>query len=261
MMGTGTVVNAVAIAAGGALGLLAGRGIKVRYQETVIHGLSLCVMVLGLKMALAGQHTLFVISGLVLGILVGEALNIEGKLEQVGLYLGKRFSQKGETGAFAKGFLTTSLIYCVGAMAIVGSIQDGLNGDASTLYTKAMIDGLSAIMYGANMGAGVMASALSVFFYQGTLTLLSSFIGPFVTDAVAQEISAAGGILIFGIGLTMSKIITMRVGNMIPGLFIVAVMTYFLDRNEDLSISSLRSIMDGYIGVIAQLVRAHRSHR
>lgn len=154
MMGTGTVVNAVAIAAGGALGLLAGRGIKVRYQETVIHGLSLCVMVLGLKMALAGQHTLFVISGLVLGILVGEALNIEGKLEQVGLYLGKRFSQKGETGAFAKGFLTTSLIYCVGAMAIVGSIQDGLNGDASTLYTKAMIDGLSAIMYGANMGAG-----------------------------------------------------------------------------------------------------------
>lgn len=227
MMGTGTVVNAVAIAAGGALGLLAGRGIKVRYQETVIHGLSLCVMVLGLKMALAGQHTLFVISGLVLGILVGEALNIEGKLEQVGLYPGKRFSQKGETGAFAKGFLTTSLIYCVGAMAIVGSIQDGLNGDASTLYTKAMIDGLSAIMYGANMGAGVMASALSVFFYQGTLTLLSSFIGPFVTDAVAQEISAAGGILIFGIGLTMSKIITMRVGNMIPGLFIVAVMTYF----------------------------------
>lgn len=227
MMGTGTVVNAVAIAAGGALGLLAGRGIKVRYQETVIHGLSLCVMVLGLKMALAGQHTLFVISGLVLGILVGEALNIEGKLEQVGLYLGKRFSQKGEIGAFAKGFLTTSLIYCVGAMAIVGSIQDGLNGDASTLYTKAMIDGLSAIMYGANMGAGVMASALSVFFYQGTLTLLSSFIGPFVTDAVAQEISAAGGILIFGIGLTMSKIIAMRVGNMIPGLFIVAVMTYF----------------------------------
>ena len=227
MMGTGTVVNAVAIAAGGALGLLAGRGIKVRYQETVIHGLSLCVMVLGLKMALAGQHTLFVISGLVLGILVGEALNIEGKLEQVGLYLGKRFYQKGETGAFAKGFLTTSLIYCVGAMAIVGSIQDGLNGDASTLYTKAMIDGLSAIMYGANMGAGVMASALSVFFYQGTLTLLSSFIGPFVTDAVAQEISAAGGILIFGIGLTMSKIIAMRVGNMIPGLFIVAVMTYF----------------------------------
>ncbi|WP_302015385.1 DUF554 domain-containing protein [Acidaminococcus intestini] len=227
MMGTGTVVNAVAIAAGGALGLLAGRGIKVRYQETVIHGLSLCVMVLGLKMALAGQHTLFVISGLVLGILVGEALNIEGKLEQVGLYLGKRFSQKGETGAFAKGFLTTSLIYCVGAMAIVGSIQDGLNGDASTLYTKAMIDGLSAIMYGTNMGAGVMASALSVFFYQGTLTLLSSFIGPFVTDAVAQEISAAGGILIFGIGLTMSKIIAMRVGNMIPGLFIVAVMTYF----------------------------------
>lgn len=261
MMGTGTVVNAVAIAAGGALGLLAGRGIKVRYQETVIHGLSLCVMVLGLKMALAGQHTLFVISGLVLGILVGEALNIEGKLEQVGLYLGKRFSQKGETGAFAKGFLTTSLIYCVGAMAIVGSIQDGLNGDASTLYTKAMIDGLSAIMYGANMGAGVMASALSVFFYQGTLTLLSSFIGPFVTDAVAQEISAAGGILIFGIGLTMSKIIAMRVGNMIPGLFIVAVMTYFFDRNEDLSISSLRSIMDEYIGVIAQLVRAHRSHR
>ena len=139
MMGTGTVVNAVAIAAGGALGLLAGRGIKVRYQETVIHGLSLCVMVLGLKMALAGQHTLFVISGLVLGILVGEALNIEGKLEQVGLYLGKRFSQKGETGAFAKGFLTTSLIYCVGAMAIVGSIQDGLNGDASTLYTLSLI--------------------------------------------------------------------------------------------------------------------------
>lgn len=228
MIGTGTVVNAAAIVAGGALGLWAGRGIKARYQETVIDGLSLCVMVLGLKMALAGQHTLLVISGLVLGILIGEALDIEGKLEHVGLYLGTRLSPKGETGAFAEGFLTTSLIYCVVAMAIVGSIQDGLNGDASTLYTKAMIDGLSAIMYGANMGAGVMASALSVFIYQGTLTFLSSFIGPFVTDAVAQEISAAGGVLIFGIGLNMSKMITMRVGNMVPGLFIVAVMTYFL---------------------------------
>lgn len=117
MMGTGTVVNAVAIAAGGALGLLAGRGIKVRYQETVIHGLSLCVMVLGLKMALAGQHTLFVISGLVLGILVGEALNIEGKLEQVGLYLGKRFSQKGGDRSLCKRILNDKpylLCWCHG---------------------------------------------------------------------------------------------------------------------------------------------------
>lgn len=144
MIGSGTLVNVAAIAGGSLVGLLVGRGIKEKYQETVIYGLALCVILLGLQMALQGQHILLTIISLVTGSILGEALGIEEKLEQVGTWLAARVQKakgKGDAGteAFVEGFLSTSLLYCVGAMAIVGSIQDGLSGDATTLYTKAMI--------------------------------------------------------------------------------------------------------------------------
>ena len=201
MIGSGTLVNVAAIAGGSLVGLLVGRGIKEKYQETVIYGLALCVILLGLQMALQGQHILLTIISLVTGSILGEALGIEEKLEQVGTWLAARVQKakgKGDAGteAFVEGFLSTSLLYCVGAMAIVGSIQDGLSGDATTLYTKAMIDGLSGIIYASNMGIGVMFSALSVGVYQGILTALAGFLGPYMNQTVVQEISASGGLMI-----------------------------------------------------------------
>lgn len=228
MVGMGTVVNVAAIAGGSLLGLLVGRGIKEKYQETVIYGLALCVIVLGIQIALQGQHILLTIISLVVGSILGEALGIEEKLEQVGTLLAEKFQKsrkKGDAGtdAFVEGFLTASLLYCVGAMAIVGSIQDGLSGDPTTLYTKALIDGLSGIIYASNFGVGVLFSALSVGVYQGILTALAGFLGPWMSQLVVQEVAACGGLMILGIGLNMTKLLKIRVGNMLPGLLVAGV--------------------------------------
>lgn len=228
MIGSGTLVNVAAIAGGSLVGLLVGRGIKEKYQETVIYGLALCVILLGLQMALQGQHILLTIISLVTGSILGEALGIEEKLEQVGTWLAARVQKakgKGDAGteAFVEGFLSTSLLYCVGAMAIVGSIQDGLSGDATTLYTKAMIDGLSGIIYASNMGIGVLFSALSVGVYQGILTALAGILGPYMSQTVVQEISASGGLMILGVGINMIRLLKIRVGNMLPGLLVAGV--------------------------------------
>lgn len=228
MVGMGTVVNVAAIAGGSLLGLLVGRGIKEKYQETVIYGLALCVIVLGIQMALQGQHILLTIISLVVGSILGEALGIEEKLEQVGILLAEKFQKsrkKGDTGtdAFVEGFLNASLLYCVGAMAIVGSIQDGLSGDPTTLYTKALIDGLSGIIYASNFGVGVLFSALSVGVYQGILTALAGFLGPWLSQLVVQEVAACGGLMILGIGINMTKLLKIRVGNMLPGLLVAGV--------------------------------------
>lgn len=228
MVGMGTVVNVAAIAGGSLLGLLVGRGIKEKYQETVIYGLALCVIVLGIQMALQGQHILLTIISLVVGSILGEALGIEKKLEQVGTLLAEKFQKsrkKGDAGtdAFVEGFLNASLLYCVGAMAIVGSIQDGLSGDPTTLYTKALIDGLSGIIYASNFGVGVLFSALSVGVYQGILTALAGFLGPWMSQLVVQEVAACGGLMILGIGINMTKLLKIRVGNMLPGLLVAGV--------------------------------------
>lgn len=228
MVGMGTVVNVAAIAGGSLLGLLVGRGIKEKYQETVIYGLALCVIVLGIQIALQGQHILLTIISLVVGSILGEALGIEEKMEQVGTLLAEKFQKsrkKGDAGtdAFVEGFLTASLLYCVGAMAIVGSIQDGLSGDPTTLYTKALIDGLSGIIYASNFGVGVLFSALSVGVYQGILTALTGFLGPWMSQLVVQEVAACGGLMILGIGLNMTKLLKIRVGNMLPGLLVAGV--------------------------------------
>lgn len=229
MVGTGTIVNVAAIAAGSLVGLLVGRGIKEKYQETVIYGLALCVILLGLQMAFQGKHILITIVSLVIGSILGEALDIEDKLEKVGLWLAQKVQQakgKGDanTDAFVEGFLSTSLLYCVGAMAIVGSIQDGLTGDATTLYTKALIDGLSGIIYASNMGIGVLFSALSVGVYQGTLTALAGLLGPYMSQTVVQEIAASGGLMILAVGINMTKLLKIRVGNMLPGLVVAGVL-------------------------------------
>lgn len=228
MVGMGTVVNVAAIAGGSLFGLLVGRGIKEKYQETVIYGLALCVIVLGIQMALQGQHILLTIISLVVGSILGEALGIEEKLEQVGTLLAEKFQKsrkKGDAGtdAFVEGFLNASLLYCVGAMAIVGSIQDGLSGDLTTLYTKALIDGLSGIIYASNFGVGVLFSALSVGVYQGILTALAGFLGPWMSQLVVQEVAACGGLMILGIGINMTKLLKIRVGNMLPGLLVAGV--------------------------------------
>ncbi|MBT9134792.1 MAG: putative membrane protein YdfK [Firmicutes bacterium] len=219
----GTIVNALAILAGGILGALLGGVIKEKSRDTVMHGLGLSVAVVGLTMALKTDSPLIVIASLVLGGLVGEWLDIEGNLYRGAALVEKRYV-RGK-GGLAQGFVTTSLIYCVGAMAIMGSLESGMTGNHATLYAKAMLDGVSAVVFASTLGLGVALSSLSVFVYQGAITLLAAWISQWLTPAAVIEMTATGGILIVAIGLNVLEIKKVRVGNLLPAILFAVLLT------------------------------------
>jgi uncharacterized membrane protein YqgA involved in biofilm formation len=222
----GTIVNAVAVLAGSMTGIVLRHGIPERYQQTVMHGLALAVGLIGLEMALKTQNILIVILSLIIGALCGEAIDIDKRLEQVGAWLTKKLgSQYGNAG---QGFVTASLVYCVGAMAVVGSIQDGLIGDASTLYAKSMLDGVSSIVFASTMGIGVALSSVSIVLYQGTITLLAAVFSSVLSEAVIREMTAVGGVLIVGISLLMLEIKKIKVANLLPAIPAAAIITYLV---------------------------------
>ena len=218
----GTIVNAAAIIVGGLMGMLLQGGIKPRSKETILHGLALAVMLIGIKMALTTENALIVIGSLVLGGLIGEWLDIEGWLYGLAQKAEKRFG-RGE-GRAGQAFVSTSLIYCVGAMAITGSLQSGLTGEHSILYAKAMLDGVSAVVFASTMGVGVVFSGFSVLLYQGTITLLAGVIAPLLTPAAITEMSATGGLLIVAIGINILELKQIRIGNLLPSMLFAAIL-------------------------------------
>jgi len=222
----GTIVNAAAIIIGGLMGMLLQGGIKPRSKETILHGLALAVMLIGVKMALTTENALIVIGSLVLGGLVGEWLDIEGRLYALAQRAEKRFV-RGE-GRAGQAFVSTTLIYCVGAMAITGSLQSGLTGEHSILYAKAMLDGVSAVVFASTMGVGVVFSGLSVLVYQGTITLLAGVIAPLLTPAAITEMSATGGLLIVAIGINILELKQIRIGNLLPSMLFAALLAGLL---------------------------------
>ena len=181
-------------------------------------------------MALKTQNIIIVIFSLVLGAIAGEIIDIEGTMNRLGKYLGNKLSSGDSSAAAAigAGFVNASILFCSGAMAILGSIQDGLAADHTTLFAKATLDGLISLILSANLGIGVILSALSVGIYQGSITLLAGFIGPLVTDAMLAEITASGGIMIMAIGCNMLKISSIRIGNLLPGMLFAAMLTALL---------------------------------
>jgi len=214
----GTIVNTLAIVAGSLLGVSLRRGISDAYKETVIAAIGLAVLLIGFKSALRTDDLLLVIISLALGAVIGEMLNIERHLEALGRWLG---SQLGRSGAgVAQGFVTASLVFCVGAMAIVGALESGLTGNHQTLFAKSLLDGVTSIIFASTLGIGVLFSSISVLIYQGTITLAASYLKPFLTASVVAQMSAVGGLLIVAIGLNILDIKKLRIGNMLPGLFI-----------------------------------------
>lgn len=223
----GTVVNTLAIICGGLVGLLLRGGAPERFTSTVMHAISLAVILIGLKGALATREILLVIVSLAVGSVIGEMLRIEERLEHLGNCLEQRFSKGG--GGFAKGFVAASLLFCVGSMAIVGSLESGLTGDHQTLFAKSILDGVASIVFGSTFGVGVIFSAVSVFCYQGFITFTATMIKPFLVPAVIDQMSAVGGLLIMAIGFNMLEIKRIRVGNMLPAIFVP--LAYFALRN------------------------------
>lgn len=214
----GTVVNTCAIVAGSLAGLVFKGGIGEKYKESVVQAVALAVVLVGLKAAFASEALLVVILSLVIGALLGEWMNIEGKLEGLGAWLERKIP--GGEGSLAKGFVTASLVFCVGSMAIVGSLESGLTGNHQTLYAKAILDGIISVVFTTTMGIGVIFSAVAVFLYQGSLTLTASLMKPFLTPEVVAQMTSAGGLLIVTIGLNMLGVTKIRVGNMLPAIFI-----------------------------------------
>ena len=219
----GTIVNALAILVGGSLGAMLGGVVKEKSRDTVMHGLGLSVAVIGLTMALKTSNPLIVIASLVLGGLLGEWIDIEGHLYRGAALVEKRFVRGG--GGLAQGFVTASVIYCVGAMAIMGSLESGMTGNHATLYAKAMLDGVSAVVFASTLGVGVALSSLSVFVYQGAITLLAAWISQWLTPAAVTEMTATGGILIVAIGLNVLEIKKVRVGNLLPAILLAVLLT------------------------------------
>lgn len=226
----GTIVNAIAIMVGGALGLklpVLPKGIRT----TVMQGMGLVLIILGMQMAIKTEQILLLVGSLVAGGMIGEWIGIEARLEQLGRALEKRFGRDGGT-PFAAGFVPTTLIYCVGAMAILGSIDGGVRQDHAILYTKSMLDGFSAIIFASTLGVGVLFSAFPVFLYQGLIALcaalFASQLDPTQLAVTIREMSAVGGALIIGIGINILEIKTIRVGNLLPSIAIAAGLAWVL---------------------------------
>lgn len=230
MAGLGTVVNVAAIAAGALVGLLVKRGLPEKWQQTMMSGIALCIFVIGLQMALGTANIIITIVSLASGAIIGEAIGIEDRLNELGKWVGGKVAGKEEGAAkrIAEGFVSATLLFCIGAMAVVGSIQDGLAGDHTTLFAKATLDGIISVVLSANLGIGVMFSAVSVGIYQGAITALAGFLEPFIAGGVLTEITAAGGVMIMAIGTNMLNVTKIRISNMLPGIVTAAIIgTYF----------------------------------
>ncbi len=215
----GTVVNAAAVIAGCLAGLIFRGGISDKYNKTIMHAVSLAVLVIGIKGALGTDALLIVIFSLTLGSFLGEAMHIEDALEKLGRSLEKRFS-KSNDGRFYQGFITATLIFCVGSMAIVGSLESGLTGNHQTLFAKSALDGITSIILASSFGIGVLFSSLPIFFYQGAITMGAVFVKPFLLPEVVSQMSAVGGVLIMAIGINMLGAAKIRIGSMIPAIFL-----------------------------------------
>lgn len=215
-------MNAVTIVAGAGIGLWFKHGIPEKYQQTIMYGLGLAVGIIGLQMALKTHNILVDISSLAIGAIIGEAIGIDDKLQLAGQritgWLGKGHGDVG------KGFITATLVFCVGAMAIVGPIQEGLRGDASTLYAKATLDGIAAMVLASGMGMGVAFSAIPVFVFQGSITLLAGIISTMLSEAAMTELTAVGGILIIGVSMLILEIKVCKIANLLPAIPVAAIM-------------------------------------
>ena len=225
----GTIANTLAIIAGSLLGLLFSKGIADNYKEIILSGVGLSVILIGLKSALVSNDLMVVIFSVVIGAVLGEGLKIEKKLEDLGGYLeSKVVAKSSDSKSLARGFVTASLVFCVGSMAIIGSLESGLTGNHQTLFAKSVLDGVTSIIFASTMGLGVMFSSLAVFVYQGLLTLTAGFMKDLLVPETIAQMTSVGGLLIMAIGLNMLKITTLRVGNMLPAIFLPLI--YFAAR-------------------------------
>lgn len=239
----GTIVNTLAVIAGSILGMLITAitnklelSITKDFSGRIMQALGLCTIYIGVSGALEGENTLVLILSMVFGTLIGEALDLDERLKRLGDRLESRFKRpqteenpegSGGKKGIAEGFVTASLLFCVGAMTIVGSLQSGLTGNHETLFAKSMLDFVAAIIFASSLGAGVIFSSVFVLVYQGAITLAAQWISPFLTDTVIAEMSCAGYVIIIALALNMLGITKFKVMNFVPSIFLPILICRF----------------------------------
>ena len=238
MIGLGTIINIITVLIGGGLGTLFGGRLPARMRETVINGLGMFTIALGVLMFTDSQNPIIVLGSVLIGGILGEWWRIDDRLQQFGGWLEKRLSSSSdaaEANRFIKGYVTASLIFCIGPMTVVGSIQDGISGDFTLLAIKSVLDGFAALAFAATLGIGVLFSVVTIFIFQGGLTLFAVQAQGILTELMIAEMTATGGLLVMGIGIgSLLELRQMRVGNFLPAIFLAPLVVAFVPSLPDL---------------------------
>jgi uncharacterized membrane protein YqgA involved in biofilm formation len=230
---TGTILNVITVIIGGTLGTVLGARLPNKMRETVMHGLGLMTLVIGVQMAMTTRNLLIVLASILFGGVLGEMLGVQAWLDSLGQRLEARFARGGEAGKFTRGFVTASLIFCIGPMTILGSIQDGLIGDYNLLAIKSILDGFAGLAFASTLGIGVAFAALTVFVFQGGISLAAILVGSALGSVTREtpwviEMTATGGVLIMGISLVLLELKQVRLGNLLPAIFIAPLIVVVL---------------------------------
>jgi Uncharacterized membrane protein, possible Na+ channel or pump len=221
----GTLVNFSAIIAGSLVGILLKNGVPEKISNTIMQGLSLCIVFIGISGAIKGSNTLLIIISMVIGGLIGELVDLDNLLQKIGDKIEGRF--KGIK--ISEGFVTTSLMFCVGSMAIVGSLQSGLEGNHKILFAKSVIDGIASVIFASSLGIGVMLSSFSVLIYQGAITFGAASLKAILIQSVITDMTAVGSLLIIGLGLNMLNVTKIKVANLLPAIFMPIIYQFILN--------------------------------
>lgn len=224
----GVIVNAIAVVIGSSIGLLCKKGIPEKYSDAIMKGIALCTLYIGISGSLKGENTIVLIFSMVFGAAAGTALNIDGFLNSVGDRLERKIGKSGEKNTIAQGFVTASLLFCVGAMTLVGSLTAGLTGDNEMLFTKSVLDFISSMMLSVSLGIGVMFASVFVLVFQGAIALMAGLLEPVLSTAAINEIICAGSLMIIGLGLNMLGITKLKVANYMPGLIFAPVVLWLV---------------------------------
>lgn len=225
MLLQGTIINVVAIGAGCAIGYFAGQRLSAQLRRTIMSGLGLAVLLIGIQLALEAEHIMIIIGSLIIGGIVGELIGIERRLRTMAERLQEKFSAHG---SIVEGFITATLLYCVGAMAIMGALQDGVGETPTILYAKAALDGVASIALTATLGIGVVFSIFPLFIYQGAITLLAGSAAKVMTPTAIAAMNGVGGLLILAIALDLLDIKRLPIGNLLPALFVAVALAHLV---------------------------------
>ncbi len=221
----GTIINSIAIILGCFVGLLLKGYFPERISIILFQGIGLITLTLGVQMAILAKDILLIILSLLMGGIIGEMIDIEKRLDNVGNKIKLLFKQQKGKERFTEGFITASLLYCVGSMAVMGAIEEGINGNPGILLAKSALDGISSIIFASSLGIGVLFSAIPVFLYQGTITKVAFFVKNWITADIINEMTAVGGILIIGLSLNILELKKIKTANLLPSLLIIILLT------------------------------------